>query len=101
MTPADITAAAARVDEATLILADLDFTPVLPCEHSQHDTHHDDLPAVWVAHFWCPCGRNGTYLACESARQRARTLPTICIRCGMTRSPDDVTITFAPIWSIS
>lgn len=55
----------------TSTLADLDFTPALPCEHNTHATlHRPDDPAAWAVLNVCPgCGHVRRYLLCDSGHE--------------------------------
>lgn len=62
----------------------LDFTPALPCEHSQHEDRHDDEPARYVVDSHCPgCGDRGRGLMCQSGWTKlARSRRVVCQVCG-------------------
>ena len=68
-------------DTDTSTLQGLDFTPSLPCEHSEHGSRHVPTEdASWVAHKRCTCGSARDYLVCESGR-RDMVLSEVGVRC--------------------
>lgn len=81
-------------------IAHLDFTPALPCEHSQHDILHADEPATWITQFSCDaCPYTSKYLICESGRVRLMTSIFRCRGCRLACTYLDGTLMFTPLVS--
>lgn len=66
----------------------LDFTPSLPCEHSQH-ARHGDAPATLYVDATCrECGDSARYLLCLPGYARMRTVH--CNECGTFATRDEM-----------
>jgi hypothetical protein len=89
-----------QVDVALGTITHLDFVPVLPCEHSQHMSHHfPDDPARWEVRWFCRwCKGSGHYWLCESGRVRLYAAGVVaCTDCRGTSTWDDYCVSCHPI----
>lgn len=78
----------------------LEFSAVLPCEHTQHRTHHlQDDPARWEVRWFCRwCKSSGHYLLCESGRRSLYASAVVaCKDCRGTSTWDDYCVSCHPI----
>jgi len=75
------------VDLDTDTIAELDFSPVIPCTHRQHrDRHAGDEPAAWVLISLCMhCQRVAPISLCEPGRRFMATAGIVsCTLCKGT-----------------
>jgi hypothetical protein len=89
-----------RTDTGVDILNDLDFEPVLACEHSLHREYHiEDDPAVWVVTSRCPiCTQGKRFLLCESGRVDMLDADVVCRYCGWeTSDVHDLWVSIVPL----
>ena len=74
------------VDLDTDTIAALEFSPTIPCEHSNHRTKHaGDEPAAWAVISLCPhCQRVARFHLCEPGRRLMATGVVGCVACHGT-----------------
>ncbi len=70
-------------------LEHLDFTPELPCEHSQHETlpdrHHGNAWGLVESHPPCRCpSRAGQLAICRPVWEHAGATGLLCPDCGVS-----------------
>jgi hypothetical protein len=89
-----------RTDTDIDILSNLDFEPVLACEHSGHTKDHiEDDPAAWVVTLRCPsCTLGKRFLLCESGRVDMLDADVWCRHCGWeTSDVHDLWVSIVPL----
>ena len=95
--------AQAGIELETDIAALIGEMPTVPCEHSQHGTHHlhSDEPASHYIRAWCDCGDSHprrAYAACPSFVQFAlSTKRNRCPSCGCRGRANEMFEVLGPI----